>query len=242
MPKVLIPVRVPRLGMVAMTIATLFACSVLIADERPATAAGKDTEDTVQIFERDVFFINGASLRNPTSETPDDEELFNDSGVALSVTWGQWNDATADSSVVVTGGPHPKTHVRIELAGLIPNGVYSVFYGTLTPDSEHPQCPGVERTLPVTSSGPSKRGPDASSPDASSFVADAAGTARFVGQIEGDFLDPLQAFFSIVYHSDGMTYHPFPNAGEYQTHDGEFGCRSSFGQDAMRQLIIFQKF
>jgi hypothetical protein len=112
--------------------------------------------------------------------------------------------------------------------------VYSVFYGTLQPDSEHPDCQGVERTLPVISHGASAGGPDASS-----FIADASGNARYNGRIDTNLLAPMQAYFSIVYHLDGNTYHPFPNAGEFLTR-GE-NCRSSFGEDAMRQLLILQK-
>jgi hypothetical protein len=93
----------------------------------------------------------------------------------------------------------------------------------------------VERTLPLTASHPERQ-----LPDASSFVADANGTAEYHGQVDGDLLQALQVFYTVIYHFDGMTYHPLPNRGEYLT-QGE-GCRSSFGEDAMRQLIIFQKF
>jgi hypothetical protein len=49
-------------------------------------------------------------------------------------------------------------------------------------------------------------------------------------------------FFSVVYHLDGATYDPYPNRGEFLTHDREdTPCRSSFSEDAMRQLLIFQK-
>ena len=49
------------------------------------------------------------------------------------------------------GGPAwPSTHLRIRLSGLVTGGVYSAFYGTIGPDSEHPLCPGVEQTLPLT--------------------------------------------------------------------------------------------
>jgi len=37
-----------------------------------------------------------------------------------------------------------------------------------------------------------------------------------------------------------MTYHPLPNRGEFFTQGDD--CRSTFGEDAMRQIIVFQKF
>jgi hypothetical protein len=42
-----------------------------------------------------------------------------------------------------------------------------------------------------------------------------------------------------VYHADGQTYYPFPNRGEFLTQGGN--CRSSFGHDAMRHVVILQK-
>ena len=45
--------------------------------------------------------------------------------------------------------------------------------------------------------------------------------------------------FSVIYHSDGQAYDPFPNRGEQVTAGPD--CRSSFGADAMRQLLIIQK-
>ena len=200
-------------------------------------AAAKDTSDFAETFDRDVYVIVGSTLRNPSEDTEPSAPLFSDSGIALDLTWGDWLAATATSSVRVTGGNNPKTQVSIELTGLVPNGVYSVFYGTLQPDSEHPDCLNVERTLPVIGHGRS-----ASGPDPSSFVADADGNATFTGRVDGDLLAPLQSFFSIVYHFDGQTYHPFPNRGEFLTQNGPNGCRASYGQDAYRQLIVFQKF
>ena len=48
-----------------------------------------------------------------------------------------------------------------------------------------------------------------------------------------------QLFFSVVYHADGKTYYPFPNAGEFFTQGDD--CRSSYGHDAMRQFLILQE-
>lgn len=112
--------------------------------------------------------------------------------------------------------------------------MYSVFWGTLQPDSENPLCPGVERTLALPSADTGQV------PDSSSFVAASNSTGAFRGQLTGALLDSAaQVFFSLVYHSDGKTYGALPNAGEFLT-QGE-NCRSSFGEDAMRHLVILQK-
>ena len=84
------------------------------------------------------------TLRNPTVDTPADKPLFNEAGVNMGVTWGEWSAAFAQSAVSANGGrKHPETDVRLGLTGLIPGGHYSVFWGTLTPDSEQSLCPGV---------------------------------------------------------------------------------------------------
>ena len=56
----------------------------------------------------------------------------------------------------------------------------------------------------------------------------------------GDLFDATQVFFSIVYHlyADQSAY-PFPNLGEYLTQGPN--CRSTFGNDSMRQLLVLQK-
>lgn len=203
---------------------------------RSATSlASADREDLVQHFPRDVYVIVGSTLRNPTDETSSDAPLFNVAGVSLDLTWGQWTSANATSRArVVKKSGKPYTYVDAELTGLVPDGVYSIFYGTLDPDSENPLCQNVERTLPLMSRD---RG---QSPDRSSFVADANGEAVFSGRIKGRVLKARQVFYTVIYHFDGQTYHPLPNRGEFLT-QGE-NCRSSFGEDAMRQLIVFQKF
>jgi hypothetical protein len=200
-----------------------------------ANKSRPDREDAIQAFNRDVYWLDRSTLRNPTADTPPDAPLYSVVGAALGVTWGEWQSASATAKAHHVGGPaRPSTHVRIRLSGLIPGGVYSVFYGTFGPDSEHPLCPGVERTLPLEPRNPNQ------SPDPSSFVADADGEARFHARVDGRLLDATQVFYSVVYHLDGRTYHPFPNRGEYFT-QGE-NCRSTFGEDAMRQLVVFQKF
>lgn len=199
------------------------------------SADAPDQEDFVETYAQDVFVIVGSTLRHPTEETAPDEPLFNVAGVPLERTWGQWQTGTATATARIVGGVNsPRTDVRLELSGLIPGGVYSIFYGTLLPDSENPLCPGVERTLGLTAFHLTQQ-----LPDASSFIADASGQASYRGQVQGNLLDAYQSFYFIIYHFDGQTYHPLPNRGEFLT-QGE-NCRSSFGEDAMRQLIIFQK-
>ena len=59
--------------------------------------------------------------------------------------------------------------------------------------------------------------------------------------MDGDLLAATQVFFTVVYHSDRETYYPFPNAGELTSVTDGTPCRSSFGIDAMRHLVILQK-
>lgn len=211
------------------------------APGRAALAGPPDQADAVQVFSRDVLILSGASLVNPDSDTDPDEQLITSSGWFLNtgpddpITWGEWSAATATSRAARIGGPRgPRTDVRLSLSNLVPGGVYSVFWATIEPDSEQPLCPGVERTLPLDAFKV-----DADAPDANSFVADTTGAAEFHGRVDGDLLAARQVFFSVVYHAFGETHYPFPNAGESQT-QGE-GCRSSFGIDAMRHLLILQK-
>jgi hypothetical protein len=206
-----------------------------------AMAAAPDPADAIQVFDRDVFEIVGSTLRNPTAATEPDSPLFTNSGILIestpgdTVTWGEWSAASATSSVMTVGGPNgPRTDVRLELTGLVPGGRYSVFWGTLQPDSEHPGCPGVERTLPLDAFHQS-----AGAPDPNSFVAGGDGASEFRGRVDGALLDAGQAFFSVVYHFLGESSYPFPNLGEFLT-QGE-NCRSSYGEDSMRHLIILQK-
>lgn len=220
-------------------LAALLAVSALILHEARfgvvALAQGPDQQDGVQVFNRDVFWLDGVTLRNPDANTPDSARLFSVVGASLDVTWGMWKRASAQSTALALGGRNnPRTDLRISLSGLIPGGVYSIFYGTFTPDSENPLCPGVERTLALISTNRRQM------PDASSFVADAAGRAEFRGEIIGHPLDASQFFYTVIYHFDGRTYGALPNRGEFLT-QGPM-CRSTFGEDAMRQLVVLQKF
>jgi hypothetical protein len=194
--------------------------------------AAPDHADGLQIYTNDVFVIVGSTLRHPDDTTASDAPLFNNAGVNLNLTWGQWKAAAATSTAHANG---KRTDVRVQLSGLVPNGVYSIFYVTIGPDSENPLCPHVERALPLTAFKP-----DRQSPDASSFVADGSGKAEYRGQVDGDLFASTQLIVEVIYHSDGRTYHPLPNRGESLTQGSN--CRSSYGEDAMRQLLILQTY
>lgn len=205
----------------------------------PASAAPADREDGVLVFARDVFVVVGNALRNPDSTTHPDRPLFTSTAISLGppdlpslVTWGDWARASATSTVRTSKSG---TDVRLRLSGLIPGGLYSVFWGTLGPDSEHPGCPGVERTLPLDAHKPA-RGADA--PNA--FRAGTDGAADYRGQVDRNLMAAQQVFFNVVFHFAGRTAYPFPNIGEQRTQHDEF-CRSSFGEDAMRHLVVLQK-
>lgn len=216
-------------------VASLALAGALIPFAPAAHAASPHTAGAVEVYERDVFVIVGSTLRNPTATTDPSAPLFTNSGVSLGLTWGEWSAATAASRASVIGGPNqPRTDVRLSLTGLVPGGLYSVYWGTIGPDSEQPLCPGVERTLPLDGAGSTAKAP---APNA--FVVDATGAADFHGRVDGDLLDATQVFFTVVYHFFGQTSYPFPNLGEYLTQGDT--CRSSFGEDSMRHLIVLQK-
>ena len=209
-----------------------------------ASAAPPDQADAVQVMPTDVYVVLGASLRSAGtlgSPPAPDAVLHNVAGLRLPagsedpLTWAEWSAATATSRVTSIGGPDgPRTDVRVSMQSLVPGGVYSIFWFTVGPDSEQPLCPGVERRLPLDATKPD---PSASAPN--SFVADATGGAEFHGRVGGDLLGATQLYLNVVYHADGQTYYPFPNRGEYLTQGPD--CRSSFGHDAIRHLLIYQK-
>jgi hypothetical protein len=199
------------------TLALLSSSLVLVVGyaNRAEGAGGStkvDREDAVEPFNQDVFVLVNGYLRNPTLETSNDAQLFNAAGTPLEITWGQWKGASATSEARVvkkSGGSH--TNVEVELSGLVPGGVYSLFYATFEPDSRRPLCPGQERTLPLVSRDRDQ------SPDPSSFVADTNGEAVFRGRVKGRLLRATQVLYTVIYHFDGLTYHPLPNRGEHVT-------------------------
>lgn len=201
-----------------------------------AAAAPADPADFVQVFNRDVNVIVGPNLVEPGAGTDPAAPLFTDTGIAMGVTWGQWSASTAASRARVAGGAaNARTDFRVTFAGLVPGGLYSVFWGTLGPDSEQPLCPGVERTLPLDRVG------GAGDFDPNSFRAGPDGAATYHGRTAGDLFAAQQVFLSVVYRFfEGESTYPFPNRGEWLTAGDD--CRSSFGEDAMRHLLVFQKF
>ena len=225
------------MSMASKRTASTICASLLVIAGAVGTAAtasaakGGDPADAVEIYERDVYEIVVSTLRNPDATTSPDAALFNNAGVNLDLTWGEWGTASATSTMRVSGG---HTGADLMLNGLVPNGVYSVFYGTIGPDSENPLCQNVERALPFTSTNRRQL------PDRSSFVARADGTATYSGRVDGNLLAATQVFLEVIYHFDGQTYGSLPNRGEWLT-QGQPDCRSSFGDDAMRQLFILQK-
>ena len=223
------PRAVRRVVLAVLSTAALLALPLA----SPAVAL-PDHADAIDVYARDVYVVVGSTLRNPTAATDPSAPLFTDAGIALERTWGQWSGAAASSRVSVIGGPNqPRTDVRLTLGGLVPGGLYSAFWGTLGPDSEQPLCPNVERTLPLDVF------PTASGPTLNSFHADAAGSADFRGRVDGDLLSATQVFFTVVYHFFGEAPYPFPNLGEFLTQGDT--CRSSFGSDSMRHLVILQQ-
>jgi hypothetical protein len=212
------------------------AVALLLLTSAAPAMARPDQADFTQVDARDVFVIVGSTLRHPEESTAPDARLFNVAGVPLELTWGQFGAATATAAAKQVGGKKdPQTTVRLTLAGLVPGGVYSLFYLTIGPDSENPLCPGVERSLPLTAAHPR-----ATQPDAASFYADAEGRATFRGLVPGALLDAQQLFYTVIYHFNGQSYGNLPNAGEFLTQGAN--CHSSFGDDAMRQLLVAQKF
>jgi hypothetical protein len=215
--------------------AAVAAVATVLALAAPAFARS-DYQDVVQPFTRDVFVIVGSTLRNPDETTAADANLFNNAGVSLGLDWGQFSSASATARAQQLGGAkNAQTDVRVDLTGLVPGGLYSLFYITLGPDSENPLCPGVERSLPLTAFHPSS-----GQPDAASFYADATGAASFHGRVPGALLDAQQLIYTVVYHAYGQSYGSLPNAGESLTRGAN--CRSSFGEDSMRQSVIYQKY
>lgn len=214
--------------MLSRLLTVVFAVVVVGSMTAVADAVAVDREDFVVVGDTDVFVQDEETgqLTSPTQDTPPETPIFNIVGTRLPVTWGQWSSATAKSLVKTKS----RTDVDLAFAGLIPGGVYSVFYTTFNPDSRNAFCDNV-REVALKARHPQKQ-----LPDASSFVADAAGFGEFRGEAEGALLDSDTVVFRPIYHFDGNTYGEFSNYGD------SVACRSSLGADAMRHLLVFQKF
>ena len=174
---------------------------------------------------------------------------------------------TATSRVRCAGDG--STLVRLRLRGLIPGGVYSIFYRTFGPDSPNALCPNEERSVLVPDARPPQTCPPPQ-PD-SRLVADADGKASFLGRVTClCLLDAATVLLDVIYHANGQTYGALPNQLEFQTQirpcptgsGCQLGeecvggvcqlpncaasatcrtCFSSFGRDAMRQAVVIQK-
>jgi hypothetical protein len=62
----------------------------------PAGAAAPDQADASEVFRREVFVLEGASLVNPTGATDPLATLFNVAGLDLGITWGKWAGGGGD--------------------------------------------------------------------------------------------------------------------------------------------------
>src|SRR5437764_9204762 len=129
-----------RLAYVSMVVAAL-----LFTSPSPGRAAGVPDIETL-LFRGDIFVNDGSgTLINPTTATPNDAPLYNAAGAPLNLTWGRWQSANAFSVAVTTRGTgQPQTQVSIRLHGLVPSGVYSIYYATFGPDTINPACPTAE--------------------------------------------------------------------------------------------------
>ena len=140
------------------------------------------------------------------ASTPASAPLFNLAGNSLGLTWGQISAGT-EKSVAWT-----------ETYGLVPNGVYSLFYRTFNPDSNNSVCPNVEPTVAVTAAFPQFQ-----KPDQDSFVANASGQALFFASVPAPLLAAQQLQVVVIYHFDGKTYGPVANFGEAHS------CQRTYG-------------
>ena len=201
----------------------------------------------------------------PAGETSPSTPLFALVGIPLGVTWGEWQSASATSRVQCKNDG--TMDVRVRLSGLIPNAVYSLFYRTFGPDSINPFCPNEERSLVVP--GPCN-GPNCPNPPNSTIVTDQNGQSSYVGTVNSCLLSASTVLLDVIYHLNGNTYGALPNQLESVTQltpcqistDCPAGdecssnvcqpvncaatntcrvCHSSFGNDAMRQMVIIQK-
>jgi hypothetical protein len=234
----------PRHRALLATIATSLAVIGLAVPVPAASAATTFTPPTANVgtipLPADVFTLsaNGTLIPILPLSTPLSAPLFNLAGNALNVTWGQWSSPGAKSYAwTVTHNGTTYTRFLITMSGLVPNGVYSLFYRTFGPDSNNALCPNIEPALALTAAFPQFQTPD---PD--SFTAANSGQGLFFASVPEDLLDAQQLQIQVIYHFNGQTYGPVTNQGESRGPDPNTGlCHSSYGNDAMRQLLIIQK-
>src|SRR5262245_6689791 len=98
--------------------------------------AAADREDGVSSNGHDVFVLVAGNLENPVGfctaepcvigDTSPSAALFNSASIGLGLTWGEWQKTTATSKMRCEKDGLTEVHVKLE--GLIPGGVYSIFY------------------------------------------------------------------------------------------------------------------
>jgi len=248
------PARTPGLGrrresrrprrVIAAVIAVGAVCMALAVRAPSAGASTTFTTPAPDVgiipFTGDVYALDQYGNLVPVliTSTSLSAALYNEAGDPLNVTWGQFSSATAKSYAWTDTLNGTHTDFLIRMSGLIPNGVYSLFYRTFSPDSNNAICPNVEPSIALTSAFPELQRPD---PD--SFVASSSGRALFIASVAQNLLAAQNLTISVIYHFNGQTYGPVANAAEaagpVASNNGL--CRSSYGVDAMRQLLIIQK-
>ena len=226
------------------TIVTSFAVTGLAVQAPAASAATTFTQPTVNVgiipLPGDVYTIsaNGTLIPILPLSTPLSAPLYNLAGNALNLTWGQFSSATAKSYAwTVTHNGTTHTQFLITMSGLVPNGVYSLFYRTFGPDSNNALRPNVEPTVALTAAFPQFQ-----KPGSDSFTATSSVKGLFFASVPQDLLADQQLQVSVIYHFNGHTYGPVANQAESLGADPNTGlCSSSYGDDAMRQFLIIQK-
>ena len=240
--------RHPGRRSVGILVATVLAAAALVVQAPIASAALPVVSNvTPQIgtipFEGDVFVLDSQGNLIPVDvfSTPASAQLFNLAGDPMNLSWGQFSSATSNSVAWdLTYNGTTYTQFLINLSGLVPNGVYSLFYRTFNPDSNNAYCPDVEPSIALPAAFPKFQ-----KPDSSSFVATSSGRELFLASVPQDLLAAAQLQVSVIYHFNGQTYGPVANESEslgpVAPPAGTGLCRSSYGIDAMRQLLILFK-
>jgi hypothetical protein len=232
-------------GALATVIAAALASLALlvqapVAGAHTTFAASTPTADTGIIpFAGDVYSLGSEGNLIPVSlpATPLSAPLYNVAGDPMNLTWGQFSSATATSYAwTITNHGTTYTDFLIGMSGLVPHGVYSLFYRTFSPDSDNAFCPITEPTVALTAAFPQFQ-----KPDSDSFIASSSGKALFFAGVAQNLLAAQQLQVSVIYHFNGQTYGPVANQAESQGPVDGGLCGSSYGIDAMRQFLIIQK-
>ena len=165
----------PRLRRVIATVIAIGAACMALAVQAPVAGASTSvttpTPDAgLEPFTADVYTLDQAGNLIPVLiSTSLTAPLYNGAGDPLNVTWGQFSSATAKSYAwtdTLNGVTH--TDFLIGMSGLIPTGVYSLFYRTFNPDSANPVCGAVGDLDPLVALTAAL--PRFQKPDPDSFV------------------------------------------------------------------------